>query len=56
MISAAMNSQHLIVSGQNAMPAESLGTRWTANYIVSSGNLLAGFRMNVTAETQGRSR
>lgn len=54
MMAAAMNPQHLIVSGQGAMPADSLGNRWTAAYIVASGNLLAGFRMNVTAESQGR--
>jgi len=54
VIAAAMNPQHLIVSGQGAMPADSLGNRWTASYIVASGNLLADFRMNVTAESQGR--
>lgn len=54
MLAAAMNPQHLIVSGQGAMPADSLGNRWTAAYIISSGNLLADFRMNVTAESQGR--
>jgi len=54
MIAAAMNPQHLIVSGQGAMPADSVGNRWTAAYIVASGNLLADFRMNVTAESQGR--
>ena len=51
---AAMNPQHLIVSGQGAMPADSVGNRWTAAYIIASGNLLADFRMNVTAESQGR--
>ncbi|MGV3774700.1 MAG: manganese catalase family protein [Verrucomicrobiales bacterium] len=54
IIAAAMNPQHLIVSGQGAMPADSLGNRWTAAYIIASGNLLADFRMNVTAESQGR--
>lgn len=54
LMAAAMNPQHLIVSGQGAMPADSLGNRWTAAYIVASGNLLADFRMNVTAESQGR--
>jgi Mn-containing catalase len=49
-----MNPQHLIVSGQGAMPADSLGNRWTAAYIIASGNLLADFYMNVTAESQGR--
>ncbi len=54
MLSMAMNPQHLIVSGQGAMPADSLGNRWTASYITASGNLLADFRLNVTAESQGR--
>src|SRR4051812_14378693 len=54
LLAAAMNPQHLIVSGQGAMPGDSLGNRWTASYIVASGNLLADFRMNVTAESQGR--
>ena len=54
MMAAAMNPQHLIVSGQGAMPADSVGNRWTASYIIASGNLLADFRMNVTAESQGR--
>src|SRR3954454_11259414 len=54
LLATAMNPQHLIVSGQGAMPADSLGNRWTAAYIIASGNLLADFRMNVTAESQGR--
>jgi Mn-containing catalase len=54
IMAAAMNPQHLIVSGQGAMPADALGNRWTASYITASGNLLADFRLNVTAESQGR--
>ena len=54
MMASGMNPQHLIVSGQGAMPADSVGQRWTAAYIIASGNLLADFRMNVTAESQGR--
>ncbi len=54
LLAASMNPQHLIVSGQGAMPADACGNRWTAAYIISSGNLLADFRMNVTAESQGR--
>lgn len=54
MMATAMNPQHIIVSGQGAMPADAVGNRWTAAYIVASGNLLADFRMNVTAESQGR--
>ncbi|WP_047982197.1 manganese catalase family protein [Ornithinibacillus contaminans] len=48
------NPQHTIVSGLGAMPADSNGNRWTANYIIASGNLLADFRHNLTAESQGR--
>jgi Mn-containing catalase len=54
LMSAAMNPQHLIVSGLGAAPNDSVGFPWTARYIVASGNLLADFRMNVTAESQGR--
>lgn len=48
------NPQHAIVSGLGAMPADSVGNRWTADYIIASGNLLADFRANLTAESQGR--
>ena len=51
---AAMNPQHGIVSGLGATPNDSVGFPWTSRYIISSGNLLADFRMNVTAESQGR--
>lgn len=54
IMAAAMNPQLLIASGQGAMPADSMGNRWTAAYITASGNLLADFRFNVTAESQGR--
>ena len=54
LMAAAMNPQHMIVSGQGAMCADSVGYPWTGKYIVASGNLLADFRMNVTAESQGR--
>lgn len=53
-IIGGMNPQHAIVSGFGAMPADSVGNRWTAEYIGASGNLLADFRANVTAESQGR--
>jgi Mn-containing catalase len=51
---AGMNPQHLIVSGLGALPADSVGYPWTARYTIASGNLLADFRFNVTAESQGR--
>lgn len=53
-ILGGMNPQHAIVSGLGAMPADSVGNRWTADYIIASGNLLADFRANLTAESQGR--
>jgi Mn-containing catalase len=53
-ILGGMNPQHAIVSGLGAMPADSVGNRWTASYIIASGNLLADFRANLNAESQGR--
>jgi Mn-containing catalase len=54
LIAAAMNPQHAIVSGLGATPTDSVGFPWTSRYIIASGNLLADFRFNLTAETQGR--
>lgn len=54
IVKAAMNPQHYIVGGMGAQPRDSNGNAWNAGYIVSSGNLLADFRYNVTAESQGR--
>ena len=54
VMAAAMNPQHLIVSGQGATPTDSVGYPWNSRYTISSGNLLADFRYNVTAESQGR--
>jgi Mn-containing catalase len=53
-VMSGMNPQHLIVSGLGALPADSVGYPWTARYTIASGNLLADFRFNVTAESQGR--
>ena len=49
-----MNPHHAIVSGLGAMPESSTGVPWSAGYIVASGNLLADFRANLNAESQGR--
>ncbi|PLT31089.1 manganese catalase family protein [Peribacillus deserti] len=49
-----MNPQHAIVSGLGARPADSVGNPWMGSYIISSGNLLADFRSNLNAESQGR--
>jgi Mn-containing catalase len=51
---AGMNPQHAIVSGGGATPTDSVGYPWNARYTIASGNLLADFRFNVTAESQGR--
>ncbi len=48
-----MNPQHVIVSGLGATPSDSNGFPWNSRYIVSSGNLLADFRANLNAESQG---
>jgi Mn-containing catalase len=48
------NPQHAIVTGGGAMPTNSQGVPWNAGYIVASGNLLADFRSNVSAEAQSR--
>jgi Mn-containing catalase len=54
MIAAAMNPQHATVGGLGAMVADSVGFPWQGRYVTSSGNLLADFRYNLTAESQGR--
>ena len=53
-VMGGMDTQHAIVTGLGASPNDSQGFPWTARYITASGNLLADFRMNVTAESQGR--
>ncbi len=49
-----MDPQHFIVSGLGATPNDSNGFPFTARYVVASGNMLADFRYNVAAESQGR--
>ncbi|SDZ81197.1 Mn-containing catalase [Thalassobacillus cyri] len=49
-----MNPQHTIVNGLGAQPNDSSGYPWNARYTIASGNLLADFRANLNAETQGR--
>jgi Mn-containing catalase len=53
-IFGGQDPQHAIVGGLGAMPNDSNGYPWNGRYIVASGNLLADFRANVTAESQGR--
>ncbi|WP_372619680.1 manganese catalase family protein [Falsiroseomonas sp.] len=54
VILAGMNPQHVIVNGLGAAPNDSVGYPWNARYTIASGNMLADFRYNVTAESQGR--
>lgn len=54
VIAAAMNPQHAIVSGLGATPSDSVGYPWNGRFMVASGNLLADFRSNLHAESQGR--
>ena len=54
IIMGTMNPQHAIMSGLGATASDSVGYPWNGRFIVSSGNLLADFRSNLHAETQGR--
>lgn len=54
MWAAATSPQHLIESGLGATPADSVGVPWNGRYVTASGNMLADFRLNVTAESMGR--
>lgn len=54
VMAAAMNPQHAIVSGLGATAVDSVGFPWNGRFIVASGNLLADFRSNLHAESQGR--
>ncbi|MGD6940563.1 manganese catalase family protein [Cytobacillus gottheilii] len=49
-----MNPQHVIVGGLGAKPDDSTGYPWNSRYTIASGNLLADFRANLNAESQGR--
>lgn len=54
VIISGMNPQHAIVAGLGPRPADSVGNPWSGAYIIASGNLLADFRANLNAESQGR--
>ncbi len=54
VIAAAINPQHTILTGLGAQPADSVGFPWNGRFIAASGNLLADFRSNLHAESQGR--
>ncbi|MBO4236168.1 MULTISPECIES: manganese catalase family protein [Pseudonocardia] len=49
-----MDVQQAIVGGGGAQLRDSNGVPWSGAYMVASGNLLADFRTNVAAESQGR--
>ncbi|NAL98425.1 manganese catalase family protein [Enterococcus faecium] len=53
-IISGMNPQNAIVAGLGPRPADSVGNPWSGAYIIASGNLLADFRANLNAESQGR--
>jgi len=53
LVYASMIPQHEIVSGQGGMPIDSMGNPWSAAFATASGNLMADFRWNLMAETQG---
>ena len=53
-VMGGMNPQHAIVTGLGAAPTDSVGYPWNSRYTIASGNLMADFRYNVTAESQGR--
>ncbi|TFB23354.1 manganese catalase family protein [Filobacillus milosensis] len=53
-VMGGMNPQHAIVNGLGASPNDSAGYPWNARYTIASGNLLADFRANLNAESQGR--
>jgi Mn-containing catalase len=48
------NPQQAIVTGGGAYPHDSNGVPWSGAFITASGNLMADFYLNVTAEAQGR--
>jgi Mn-containing catalase len=48
------NPQHQIENGGGAYPRDSNGVPWSGAFVTSSGNLMADFHLNVTAEMQGR--
>jgi Mn-containing catalase len=48
------NPQQAIVAGGGAVAADSAGYPWNGKFIIASGNLMADFYANATAEMQGR--
>ncbi len=50
----SQNPQHAIVNGGGAYPHDANGVPWSGAFVTASGNLLADFHLNATAEMQGR--
>jgi Mn-containing catalase len=50
----SVNPQHVIVNGAGAYPHDSNGIPWSGAFVTASGNLMADFYLNATAEMQGR--
>jgi Mn-containing catalase len=50
----AQNTQHQINNGGGAYYHDSMGVPWSGAYVTASGNLMADFHYNATAEMQGR--
>jgi Mn-containing catalase len=48
------NPQQGIVNGGGAYPHDSNGVPWSGAFVTASGNLMADFHLNATAEMQGR--
>ncbi|HXV92446.1 MAG TPA: manganese catalase family protein [Pseudonocardia sp.] len=48
------NPQHLITNGSGAYYHDSNGVPWSGAFTTCSGNLMADFQLNATAEMQGR--
>ncbi|RZU33967.1 manganese catalase family protein [Blastococcus saxobsidens] len=48
------NPQHAIVNGGGAYYRDSMGLPWSGGYVTASGNLMADFHYNATAEMMGR--
>ena len=52
---ASRNTQHFLLGGQGALPADSMGKPWTGDYVFSSGDLIEDLTHNYFLETGARS-
>src|SRR5919107_2404907 len=48
------NPTHLVQAGGGPLPMDANGVPWTGSFVTASGNLLADFHANVTAEAHSR--